>query len=315
MNQINEQQSAQQKDAVLQASLDFISTLTGMTPPPIEVAPPEVFAPFKAFADRVCAIFSQPLAPISGLSCACVFQGDECVEQCKLHAAWEETLHDQAEELKHLRAAVAKAGGAAPSPAWCASVDAELADTADADAQPVVPELLTDAVVRRGWQHTFSTENPFCPCDLKSFTKAVRWAEMKMLTDLKTQHASDSKELRRLCQERDDLRRANSLHKVNTAALESSVGHLSTLVDELRRLLGAAMQTMTELHGSAAPDESTADIDARIPGAAFAKFVNDHAQLLFEIKNGCAAAPTPTLPAAAVAEGAQLDGDSLEQGE
>lgn len=203
---------------------------------------------------------------------------------------------------------------ALPSPAWCASVDAELAATADADAQPVVPELLTDAVVRRGWQHTFSTENPFCPCDLKSFTKAVRWAEMKMLTDLKTQHASDSKELRRLCQERDDLRRANSLHKVNTAALESSVGHLSTLVDELRRLLSSAMQTMSELHGSAAPDESTADIDARIPGAAFAKFVNEHAQLLFEIKNGCAAAPAPTLPATAVAEGAQLDGASLEQG-
>ena len=107
--------------------------------------------------------------------------------------------------------------------------------------------------------------------------KAVRWAEMKMLTDLKTQHASDSK--------------------------------------ELRRLLGSAMQTMTELHGSAAPDESTADIDARIPGAAFAKFVNEHAQLLFEIKNGCAAEPAPSLPAAAVAEGAQLDGESLEPSE
>lgn len=96
-------------------------------------------------------------------------------------------------------------------------------------------------------------------------------------------------------------------------ALESSVGHLSALVDELRRLLGAAMQTMSELHVSAEPDESTADIDARIPGAAFAKFVNEHAQLLFEIKNGCAAAPVFIFPAAAVAEGAQLDGESLEQ--
>lgn len=44
---------AAQRDALLQASLDFISTLTGMTPPPIEVAPPEVFAPFFAFVDRV----------------------------------------------------------------------------------------------------------------------------------------------------------------------------------------------------------------------------------------------------------------------
>lgn len=49
--------AAQQKDAVFQASLDFIGTLTGLKPPPIEVAPPEVFAPFREFAERVCAIF------------------------------------------------------------------------------------------------------------------------------------------------------------------------------------------------------------------------------------------------------------------
>lgn len=198
---------------------------------------------------------------------------------------------------------------ALPSPAWCASVDAELAATAEADAQPVelqrVP--LTKAEIERIY-HRYGGDmingEGVGRDDLWLATTAALATE---------QHASDSKELRRLCQERDDLRRANSLHKVNTAALESSVGHLSTLVDELRRLLSSAMQTMSELHGSAAPDESTSDIDARIPGAAFAKFVNEHAQLLFEIKNGCAAAPAPTLPAAAVAEGAQLDGESLEQ--
>lgn len=32
-------------------------------------------------------------------------------------------------------------------------------------------------VIEQGWRDTFSTNNPFCPCDLKSFTKAVRWAE------------------------------------------------------------------------------------------------------------------------------------------
>jgi len=101
MNTTREQQSAPQKDAVLQASIDFISTLTGMTPPPIEVAPPEVFAPFKAFADRVCAIFSQPL----------------------------------------------------PSPAWCASVDAELAAAAEAgdwiDAHPKFSQKLLAEMYRR----------------------------------------------------------------------------------------------------------------------------------------------------------------------
>ena len=53
---------ASQRDELLQVALDFISTLTGMTPPPIEVAPPEVFAPFYSFVDRVQAITSQPNA-------------------------------------------------------------------------------------------------------------------------------------------------------------------------------------------------------------------------------------------------------------
>ncbi|WP_326999511.1 hypothetical protein [Comamonas testosteroni] len=47
---------ASQRDELLQVALDFIGTLTGMSPPPIEVAPPEVFAPFYAFVDRVQAI-------------------------------------------------------------------------------------------------------------------------------------------------------------------------------------------------------------------------------------------------------------------
>jgi hypothetical protein len=36
---------------------------------------------------------------------------------------------------------------------------------------------LTGAVIEKGWYSTFSTSNPYCPCNLKSFTKAVRWAE------------------------------------------------------------------------------------------------------------------------------------------
>jgi hypothetical protein len=38
------------------------------------------------------------------------------------------------------------------------------------------PEL-TDAQIEQGWRDTFSTNNPFCPCNLKTFTKAARWAE------------------------------------------------------------------------------------------------------------------------------------------
>lgn len=36
---------------------------------------------------------------------------------------------------------------------------------------------LSAQAIEAGWRETFSTENPFCPCNLKSFTKAVRWAE------------------------------------------------------------------------------------------------------------------------------------------
>lgn len=36
---------------------------------------------------------------------------------------------------------------------------------------------LSDAVIEQGWRSTFSTGNPYCPCNLQSFTKSVRWAE------------------------------------------------------------------------------------------------------------------------------------------
>ncbi|CAG2152545.1 hypothetical protein LMG19282_04213 [Cupriavidus campinensis] len=39
-----------------------------------------------------------------------------------------------------------------------------------------VVQLSADAI-EQGWHRTFSTSNPYCPCNLKSFTKAVRWAE------------------------------------------------------------------------------------------------------------------------------------------
>lgn len=36
---------------------------------------------------------------------------------------------------------------------------------------------LTPKQIEAGWHATFSTNNPCCPCDLKTFTKAVRWTE------------------------------------------------------------------------------------------------------------------------------------------
>lgn len=65
------QQEAAQKDAVFEASIDFIGALTGMEPPSIEAAPPEIFKPFRDFTERVLTIFHderqsprQPLTPL-----------------------------------------------------------------------------------------------------------------------------------------------------------------------------------------------------------------------------------------------------------
>ena len=51
------EEKAIQKDAVFDASIEFIKTLTGMEPPPIEIAPPEVLKPFREFTEKVCSIF------------------------------------------------------------------------------------------------------------------------------------------------------------------------------------------------------------------------------------------------------------------
>ena len=60
--------TAAQKDEVFTASIEFIGTLTGMQPPPIEVAPPEILKPFRDFTEKVCSIFAtsppaQPMRP------------------------------------------------------------------------------------------------------------------------------------------------------------------------------------------------------------------------------------------------------------
>lgn len=41
--------------------------------------------------------------------------------------------------------------------------------------------VLTDTDIEQGRHKTFSTENPFCPCDSKTFRKAARWAEQAVL--------------------------------------------------------------------------------------------------------------------------------------
>lgn len=66
---------------------------------------------------------------------------------------------------------------------WMADVQADAiqewntrAILASARSQPV-QEPLTNAQIEEGRKATFSTDNPFCPCDSKTMRKAVWWAE------------------------------------------------------------------------------------------------------------------------------------------
>lgn len=56
------------------------------------------------------------------------------------------------------------------------------APSASVPAQAVT---LKPAEIEQGWRDTFSTNNPFCPCDLGAFTKAVKWAERRLFEGAK----------------------------------------------------------------------------------------------------------------------------------
>jgi len=78
------------------------------------------------------------------------------------------------------------------------------------------------------WRETFAHEIA------RSIAAPAPVAPTPAQPSLRSQHDADSKELRSLCQARDEARRERDLLKVGVAALESSVGHLSRLIDDLR---------------------------------------------------------------------------------
>ncbi|MCA7083412.1 hypothetical protein K7G19_07340 [Cupriavidus sp. DB3] len=70
---------------------------------------------------------------------------------------------------------------------FCSGFAAACAILARAAAEPRAEgqRELSDAAIEQGWHQTFSTNNPYCPCNLKSFTKAVRWAERALAAQKK----------------------------------------------------------------------------------------------------------------------------------
>jgi len=83
------------------------------------------------------------------------------------------------------------------------------------------------------------------------------------------------------------------------AGMDASIGHLSALVDELRLLLGCAMDNFNMLHNAAKPDDGP-DMDAIIPAIVFAKFVNQDAALRYAIKHSAHDGMITNPPAAPV---------------
>lgn len=71
---------------------------------------------------------------------------------------------------------------------------------------------------------------------------------------------------------------------VELAGHESSILHLSAMVDGLRQLLVRSMAVMKALHESAVPDESTEGVPCVIQAEPFRTFVDAHAELLYEVK-------------------------------
>lgn len=74
---------------------------------------------------------------------------------------------------------------------------------------------------------------------------------------------------------------AREADKATIAGLETSVGHLSAMVDELRGKLDYAMAAMKFIEQIGSPiDESRGDFDCRIPAMEWRAFVDARARLL-----------------------------------
>lgn len=72
------------------------------------------------------------------------------------------------------------------------------------------------------------------------------------------------------------------LAKVEAAAHEATIGHLSQRVDEAVALAEEAVELMTRFHSHAQPD-NTPDMNAVFPAMHFRNFVDDHARLMFKL--------------------------------
>lgn len=93
------------------------------------------------------------------------------------------------------------------------------------------PEL-TAKQIKAGWEQTFSTNNPFCPCDLKSFTKAVNWAERALAATAPNAGAPLALEAA--------ARLALAALSEEKAAYDDPIAHVDAAIEALSAALAAA---------------------------------------------------------------------------
>lgn len=96
--------------------------------------------------------------------------------------------------------------------------------------------ILTDGQIEHGRHNTFSTNNPFCPCDSKTMRKAARWAEKAVLQSPEVQVWKRDAELFQFLLEEAWFQRAFDRFDPDDGG--SQVGFET----ECRRILSAAME-------------------------------------------------------------------------
>jgi hypothetical protein len=271
---------AAKKDAVFAASIEFIGTLTGMKPPPIEVAPPEVLKPFSDFTEKVCAIFATTSPAQAAPVQEPVEMSPEFTDTARDALLWVLWHHQggSSQVGQPIRFALGmgaherlSAKNIAEAKKWAnktGSITADFHTTPPAAPVQFNEELHQERERRQ---------------QLEAELMRMQGRELKLQMALNTPAQPAP------VQEPE-------IDGATIAGMDASIGHLSALVDELRLLLGCAMDNFKMLHNAAKPDDGQ-DMDAIIPAIVFAKFVNQNAALRYAIKHSAHDGMITTPPA------------------
>lgn len=105
--------------------------------------------------------------------------------------------------------------------------------------------ILTDEQIEHGRHNTFSTNNPFCPCDSKTMRKAARWAEKAVLQSSEIQALRKDAERYRWLRDSgsDDMGVVTGIYGIDYGSTSVAYTHEDGLCGEqLDKAIDAAME-------------------------------------------------------------------------